>query len=395
MISQVKEKFISVGWLLTVVLLFLYSFTQIDLGLTLTRFSPWQVVQKNFQSLGYFNRPLSFWLYLGIIFLLFAFYFLIIGAVKKRALDQPKVWKIILVTAGILWFSYNAFSYDLFNYIFDARIVTYYHQNPYFHKALDFPGDSMLGFMHWTHRLYPYGPLWIVFSIPLSFLSFQKLLLNMVLFKGLAVLSYVVSCRYLYKILKKIKPQFSLTGLVIFAFNPLVIIESLVSGHNDIVMMAFILAAIWYLTEKRYWRAWLFFIVSIGLKYATGILLPIFLWFTFFPKTKLSWDKAMLVSGLLMIVPFIWVIRRTELQPWYLLFLLPFAGLLPEKKWYFWPTACLSCGLLLHYAPFLLMGNWNPPIPTIRQNLSLISLFIGVMIYFLSRLRRNENNSQI
>ncbi len=126
------------GWLLTIIALFFYSFSQIDLGLTLTRVSWWQKIQKGFQWLGWFQRPLSTKLYLLIFFFLFLFYFLILKAVRQRKLKERIIWRAILITALILWLAYNAFSYDLFNYIFDAKIITFYRQNPYLYRALDF-----------------------------------------------------------------------------------------------------------------------------------------------------------------------------------------------------------------------------------------------------------------
>lgn len=390
--KDIKAKLIAFGWITTVVLLFLYSFTQIDLGLTLTRISWWQPIQKSFQAIGYFNRPLSTVLYLGILFLLFGFYLLILRAVQKEWFTPRKLWKLILVTALILWFSYNAFSHDLFNYIFDAKIITFYHKNPYQYKALDFPGDPMLGFMHWTHRKHPYGPLWLFFTVPLSFLGFQKLLPTMILIKGLAVVSYLGSAWFISKILKEMRSKKELIGLAIFAFNPLVIIESLVSAHNDILMMALSLAAFWFLLKKRPLLAWLLLLMSVGIKFATVLLAPVFLLVGFWrwQKRKISWEKIWLMSFILMIVGLLLAINRTEFQPWYLLFPLPFVSLLPKKDWLFWPTTGLSLGLLLHYAPFLYLGNWDPPVPAIKLKLTIIFLVGGMFIAVLDLIKKSS-----
>ena len=166
-------KFLSLGYILTVIGLFLYSFTQVDLGLTLSRWSVEQVIEKFFQHIGYFNRPLSTSLYILILIFLFSFYLLFILLAQRKKITRRQVWFLLIGIAVILTFSYNAFSYDLFNYIFDAKIITYYHQNPYLHRALDYPGDPMLSFMHWTQRTYPYGPFWLVLTVPLSFLGFN------------------------------------------------------------------------------------------------------------------------------------------------------------------------------------------------------------------------------
>jgi hypothetical protein len=57
-------KILLVGYFTTIVLLFLYSFTQIDLGLVISRFPFLYEVEKSFQYIGYFNRPLSASIYI-------------------------------------------------------------------------------------------------------------------------------------------------------------------------------------------------------------------------------------------------------------------------------------------------------------------------------------------
>ena len=372
------------GWFLTVIALFFYSFSQIDLGLTLTTVSWWQKIQKGFQWLGWFQRPLSTKLYLLILFFLFLFYFLILKAVYQKKLKERIIWRAILVTALILWLAFNAFSYDLFNYIFYGKIITYYHGNPYQQKALDFPGDPMLGFMHWTHNTYPYGPVWLLLTVPLSFLGWQKLLPTMILFKALAVVSYLGVCWFIYRILAKTNPQKKLLGLTIFAFNPLVMIESLVSAHNDIVMLAFALAAFWFLLKKNFFISWLMLFLSIGIKFATVLFLPVFLFVTWqqHQKQKIIWRKVWLASFFLMVLALLLATKRSNLQPWYLLYSLPFLGLLAETKALFWPTVSFSAGLLLHYAPFLYLGHWNPPVLEIKRALNAISLFLGAFLAY-------------
>src|SRR6185369_13728901 len=146
--------------------------------------------------------------------------------IYKKKMKSKNILFLILITAGILIFSYNAFSYDLFNYIFYAKIITHYHQNPYLHKALDFPGDPMLAFMQWTHRTYPYGPLWLGLTIPISFAGLNFFPLTFFLFKSLAAVYYLGSSFLIWKISKKILPEYQYFNLVLFALNPLVIIES-------------------------------------------------------------------------------------------------------------------------------------------------------------------------
>src|SRR3989304_7437151 len=205
------SKLILWGWIISAISLLLYSFTQVDLSLTLSQVSIWQGIQKFFQQIGYFNRPLSTALYLVIIIFMFALYLKTLDMVQNNLLTRKYLWKIILVISVALFFSYNAFSYDFFNYIFDAKIVTFYHQNPYEHKALDYPGDPMLSFMHWTHRTYPYGPMWLLLTVPVSFIGFGYFLVTFYLFKLLMVGSFIWSVYLIRRIAIKLgsDPSFS------------------------------------------------------------------------------------------------------------------------------------------------------------------------------------------
>ncbi len=239
-----KSSVFVVTYLGVILLLFFYSFTQIDLGLTFSRNEFLKSILDSFQHLGYFNRPLSTYFYITLVVLLFGFYLLFLRHALQKKLSKQTFWKLCIVITVLLALSYNAFSYDLFNYLFDARIITHYQQNPYVTKVLDFPGDPMLSFMHWTHRTYPYGPVWLALTVPLSFLGFGFFIPTFYLFKSLMAASFLGIVYFIGKITKKIAPKHEIFALVFFGLQPLVLIESLVSAHLDGVMMVFALGIV-------------------------------------------------------------------------------------------------------------------------------------------------------
>jgi len=103
----------------------------------------------------------------GILLAIFVFILLyFVKGLNNNKYEKLKKLFIILIAVNILigLISYPAYSHDLFNYMFDAKIATFYQQNPYLYKALDFPTDPWLRFMHWTHRYYPYGPSFLLLS---------------------------------------------------------------------------------------------------------------------------------------------------------------------------------------------------------------------------------------
>jgi hypothetical protein len=377
--------------------LFLYSFTQIDLSLTFSRIDFLRDLVKHFQYIGYFNRPLSTFFYIFLIVMLFNCYlgFLIMAYTKQ--ISKRAVWRLIFITTIITAFAYNAFSYDIFNYIFDAKIVTFYHQNPYVHKALDFQGDQMLSFMRWTHRVYPYGPVWLGLTIPLSFLGFGLFLPTFFLFKSLMVGGFLGSVVIIGKIFQRMNPKRELFGLVFIGLSPFIIIESLVSAHLDIVMIFFALWSLYVLLEKKYFWAIFLLGISIGIKFATVFLLPLFLAVIVLQimKKKVAWDTFFLYAVLLMIGATIVASFRTTFQPWYLLEPLIFTVFLSRRYYLFIPSIIISFFALLTYVPYLFTGNWDPPIPqqlSMMYGISYLLSFITVVYYFFVKRKKKSTS---
>lgn len=377
-----KHRIFILLFLLGVLGLFLYSFTQIDLSLTLSKVSLWQEIQKTFQYIGYFQRPLSTVFFISILFILYIAFMGVLNTYHNLSISN--FWKILAVVVILLGIAYNAFSYDLFNYIFDAKIITQYQQNPYEHKALDYPGDPMLSFMRWTHRVYPYGPLWLFLTVPISFIGFQYFLPTFFMFKALMAFSYIGTCYVIQKIREKVLPKEKLYGVVLFAFCPLVLIEAVVSAHNDIVMLFFAMCSVLFLIQKRFIWAVIFCLISVGIKFATVFLLPLILtvWYMEKRGKTIEWGKVFLAMSVVMIAAVIVASVRTNFQPWYLLYPLPFIALLPKRYNLTLPIVVMTLFALLEYAPFLYFGNWDRPVPAILAGLT----FGGAVLAFFTML---------
>jgi len=183
-------------------------------------------------------------------------------------------------------------------------------------------------------------------------------------------------------IAQKISPKQVVLPMVLFAFNPLVIIESLVSSHHDIVMVFLAFSAFYFLLQKKYIRAFVLLLLSIGIKYATIFLLPIFIivWFMQWKKKQIDWEWIFTFSGVCMIPAIVLAAQRSNFQPWYLLFALPYFILGKKRVWLFVGAAVMPLVALLEYLPFLYLGNWNPPVPLILAWLTGSGIMLTIMI---------------
>lgn len=360
--------------------LLLYSFSQIDLNLTLSSNAGYQSFQRLLIELGYFNRSISTLVFLAITLLLFAFYLLTITLIKRGRISQKCLLTMIASTVTILLLSYPAFSHDIFNYMFDAKIVTTYGQNPYVHKALDFANDPWLRFMHWTHRFFPYGPLWLLITLVPSFLGFGKFVLTLINFKLLLVTFHLSNIALIARILEKENPKKKIEGIAIYALNPLIIIEVLINGHLDVVMLTFAFLGFYFLSVNKNLSAVVSILLSALIKFVTGLFILPFALGKVLNKNVEWVIKSSLILYFLSIIP---VVLQREAYPWYLITAVGIFSLLPDKKTTIPIVVTISLGTVLRYAPFLFFGDYNPPVPFIQNTITIVVFLASAVALFL------------
>jgi len=346
-------------YLIAIVSLSIFSYTQVDLNLTLLNWQPYLVFQKQLTQLGYYNRPLNALIFLTIFVLFSVVYFRLIQKSLKDKLSLGFLKKLILTVSVILALGYPIFSHDIFNYIFDAKILTTYHLNPYQYKALDFPSDDWTRFMQWTHRTYPYGPLWLLITTIPSFLGLGKFFITFYLFKLLFLASYLIACIYIYKIIDYLKKENAITATILFAFHPLVLVDALLSPHLDIAMIAISLVSIYYFlqsTKKSYVKSWGYLVGSILIKFATISFVPFFIPSVLKKLQTQKWIFGLFIVSCLTAI--LQTLSQGHLQPWYILLPISIFPLYfnQSKKPYL--VALITILPLWIYIYFLTTGSW-------------------------------------
>lgn len=364
-------------------LLFFFSFFSylfIDPGLLYLR---------NFYT-GFFseNRLVVIILYTLFICLFFLTYYLFIKLVRSEKLPLKQIFLLIVANVSILLFSYPAIlSFDIFNYIATAKVAFFYHENPYIVMPYEFIGDPLLLFMHAANKVALYAPFWTLLSAIPHLLGFNNFLITLFNLKFFISLFYVAGAFLVWKISKNIY------SVVLFALNPLIVIETLVSSHNDIVMMFFALCAFFFAFKKKFILALLFLFFSIFIKYATIVLLPIFIYMLIKYKSgeKIDQQNIFLIAAFLMFIVFLFSFLREEIYPWYAIWFLIFISFLPKKKNLVVLSAALSFGLLLRYVPFMFLGTYFGLTPLIKVCVTVIPVFIVLAWSLISKYAKKYN----
>lgn len=339
-----------------------YSYVLVDPNFTLINHPFWEIFRNSAVTIGYYNRLYSWYIYLVLVLLLFIAQYMFL-----RAWEKYNPIRISIIVAMILLCAYPLLSHDFFNYLFDAKILTFYHKNPYLFRALDFPTDPWVRFMHWTHRTYPYGPSFLIISLIPSFLGVGKLILNYIFFKLFFAFCYVGSVWALSKIQKKYA--------LFFATSPLVLIEGLVNAHNDMVSIFLAFVGIVLLWQSKKYSSRILFVLSFLTKY---ISLPVL----FVTRKRSAWT---LFSFIFLHILIFYLGIKYEIQAWYFLNIFIF---IPWYYKYIRSLTPLYIGLLLSYYPYIRLDAWNGPSVQIKHTIILVTLGITV-IYLLYTNRKN------
>src|SRR3989344_9468262 len=318
---------------------------------------PYQPFPEYFTYL-HSQRLVSTTIYVATICVMFGFYLKVLVDVRRNRIKPSQVLQLILLSVVILFFSYPAaFTYDIFNYIATAKVTYLYHQNPYLVMPIEIPNEPMLAYMHAANKVALYGGFWIFLTAIPHVLGLGNIILTLATFKLFIVLFYFLLLKQLINLSDN-----KIWTLAFFGLNPLILLETVVSAHNDVVMMFFAVFSFALLRKKRYFLSIIFFVLSICIKYSTILLLPLIL------KKSMNWRYA----AIFMYIAFLLSPLREELYAWYFIWVLPFVALIPESQLLVNFSLAFSFGLMFRIAPYLYTWRWDGITPIIKRIVSFV-----------------------
>jgi hypothetical protein len=275
------------GGVLALYALFSYALT--DPNLVLVNWQPYWQFQIWMWETFFKNPQLTTGVYSFLLLVAFLLYLFIVKKLEQSSLEYAFGWKKYALIYGLvlapLFFSYNALSHDVFNYIFNAKMLVAYGANPHEAVALSFSNDPWTRFMHNTHTPAPYGYGWTAISLIPYLSGFGKFFLTWIAFRIWSIISIVllyVGLQYAAKIFTGQKLQ--AYQLAVVFFNPLFVLEVVSNMHNDLWMIVPAVVALAAVTDldprktpqlKKLGLALLLLAASISIKLATLVLIPL------------------------------------------------------------------------------------------------------------------------
>ncbi len=289
-------------------------------GTPLAQAWPWTLIPSRLLFAGAGTPANHLTLLILTLVGLIAVYACIVWRTYKVTSAPTSRWLLLLLAGALLFgltllFQPALFSDDVFTYIFSGRILAVYHADPLNTSPIQFPSDPYLPWVI-SGRLRPniYGPLWLLIASLLVSIG-KGPAMTLMLFKAVALLSHLINCVLVWAILSRVSPRYRLPGTLLYAWNPLALIELAGSGHSDGLLSALLLLATLlyvqgYKRSKGRWyeiAAMLLFGLATSMNLVVLLLAPLFIWFLLRDKTSMPrvlWGFCWRVlAGLSLVIP--------------------------------------------------------------------------------------------
>lgn len=184
-----------------------------------------------------------------LILLTFLFYGL--GALSVRSqstkgTQRAVIWTGAFLAGAILSITPAMLSHDILVYASYSRVLAAYHANPYFVPIAAFPHDPFTPINYWANSVSAYGPIWMLVCACFGQILSPAPVAYVLAFRLLALASHLCNTWLVGQTLHIMgrTPRTVTLGILLYAWNPLLLLEASLGGHNDSFMITFVLAGI-------------------------------------------------------------------------------------------------------------------------------------------------------
>lgn len=178
-------------------------------------------------------------------------------------------------------------SQDIFSYIIYARMAIIYGLNPLTTLPTAIHTDPVFQHLYWKDQPSAYGPTWVYISSLLQLLTsgVNSIAAMVLALRLLGLLAHLWSTLLIWSIGGHLQgrfdgqfsPQQRIQATLAFAWNPLLLFEACVNGHNDSVLLLFVLLALWFLVRETVLTSRSYLLAAITLALATCLKVNIIL----------------------------------------------------------------------------------------------------------------------
>ncbi|AJM77066.1 hypothetical protein C5C66_01755 [Rathayibacter toxicus] len=182
---------------------------------------------------------------------------------------------VALAWAAPLLITVPLFSHDIFSYVAQGRLMVQ-GVDPYTNGVATIPGWFALGVdPFWANTPTPYGPLYLLIErSAVQLAGWNSPEVSIAMLRAVSVAGMAVAGMYVIRLARLRGLSLPLTAWIVVA-NPVTLLLFIVAGHNDSVMLALVLASLYYAHVDRRIAAVLLMGAAIAIKPIALIALPV------------------------------------------------------------------------------------------------------------------------
>jgi hypothetical protein len=141
---------------------------------------------------------------------------------------------------------------DLFRYAQRGRITTLYGGNPFTEPLTDYPNDPFRPLAgEWAAETTPYGPVWEGVAAVAARVAPGSMGGTLLALKAAGLLLLLATSAVLWALLARTPTDRRAAYVVLWAWNPALLLTFVGHGHNDSLMLLWLLLALWALRRGR------------------------------------------------------------------------------------------------------------------------------------------------
>jgi hypothetical protein len=213
----------------------------------------------------------------------------------RQAKSALPVWLTFGAASLIALWAFPGESLDIFDYVFRGRMMIDYGASPLSATPYDFRNMPFHRWVTWSQWVDAYGPLWEYASAAISWLVKQTatpderaVVINQICAAQPGVCTLLIRYVTGYRLAAIVLT--ALCGLLIgriapaeqraraqhaFLLNPLTVLSSAVGGHNEALMLVFVLLWVFAFTRGRFALGLLALALAAHVKFTALLLIPV------------------------------------------------------------------------------------------------------------------------
>lgn len=174
----------------------------------------------------------------------------------------------------------GAFAQEMLNYGLYGRMVVVYHVNPYAAAPALLAHDML-------HIVIPNipmssggasaGPVWLDLSLLVALCSHDSIANVLLGFRLIGLVAHLLNMVLIWSIVGRIKPELRFSAVLLYGWNPLVLLTSIYMVHQEVVVVLFLLLAVLFLLRNAPLMSWVFALLAVLVSPLYMIVLPLLL----------------------------------------------------------------------------------------------------------------------